>query len=141
MADRPFSPLVSVDDLARRLGDPDPVVVDARWYLGRPGAGRAAYLEGHIAGAIHLDLDADLADLAGLGAPGRHPLPDPAAFARRLGEAGIGDGTFVVAYDDAGGWVAARLLERVEDAHRRLLLDVAVLASRQALEAVGGALG
>jgi len=88
---------------------PDLVVVDVRWYLARPGDGRRAYLEGHIPGAIHLDLDDDLADLAGLGAPGRHPLPSPADFTARMAGVGIGDSTLVVAYDDAGGWVAARL--------------------------------
>src|SRR5690606_24268814 len=40
---------------------------------------------------------------------GRHPLPDPDRFAARLGEWGIERGTTVVAYDDAGGAVAARL--------------------------------
>jgi thiosulfate/3-mercaptopyruvate sulfurtransferase len=103
------SPIVSVEALAARLGDPDLLVVDTRWYLGRPGAGRVAYDEGHIPGAIYLDLDADLADLEGFGAPGRHPLPGPAAFASRMADAGIGTETFVVAYDDVGGWVAARL--------------------------------
>jgi thiosulfate/3-mercaptopyruvate sulfurtransferase len=104
------SPLVSVDRLATWLGEPDPpVVVDLRWYLGRPGAGHAAYLEGHLPGAIFLDLDDDLADPNGFGAPGRHPLPDPAAFATRMHHAGIGDGARVVGYDDVGGWVAARL--------------------------------
>jgi len=85
------------------------VIVDVRWYLGKPGAGRAAYLEGHLPGAIFLDLDEDLADPNGLGAPGRHPLPSPAAFIERMAAAGIGDGDRVVGYDDAGGWVAARL--------------------------------
>jgi thiosulfate/3-mercaptopyruvate sulfurtransferase len=80
-----------------------------RWYLGKPGAGRAAYEEGHIPGAIFLDLDDDLADHHGYGAPGRHPLPDPAAFAARMADAGIYDGTRIVGYDDVGGWVAARL--------------------------------
>jgi thiosulfate/3-mercaptopyruvate sulfurtransferase len=104
------SPLISVDTLAAWLGDSrPPVVVDLRWYLGRPGAGRAAYLEGHLPGAIFLDLDDDLADLAGYGAPGRHPLPTPAAFADRMAAAGIADGARVVGYDDVGGWVAARL--------------------------------
>jgi len=103
------SPLISTAELAERLEDADLRIVDARWYLGKPGAGRAAYLEGHIPGAIHLDLDADLSDLAGFGAPGRHPLPDPATFAERMGRAGIGTDTLVVAYDDSGGWVAARL--------------------------------
>jgi thiosulfate/3-mercaptopyruvate sulfurtransferase len=104
------SPLVSVERLGEWLASPKPpVIVDARWYLGKPGAGRAAYLEGHLPGAIFLDLDDDLADLAGLGAPGRHPLPSPEAFVARMAAAGIGDGDRVVGYDDVGGWVAARL--------------------------------
>jgi len=104
------SPLVSVERLSEWLtsGRP-PVIVDARWYLGKPGAGRAAYEEGHLPGAIFLDLDDDLADLHGFGSPGRHPLPSPAAFLDRMAAAGIGDGDRVVGYDDAGGWVAARL--------------------------------
>jgi len=104
------SPLISVADLARDLqSDDPPIVVDLRWYLGKPGAGRAAYDEGHIPGAIFLDLDEDLADLNGFGAPGRHPLPSPAAFLERMAARGIGDGDRLVGYDDAGGWVAARL--------------------------------
>jgi thiosulfate/3-mercaptopyruvate sulfurtransferase len=104
------SPLVSVERLAAWLAEPaPPVVVDLRWYLGRPGDGYAAYLAGHIPGAIFLDLDEDLADPNGFGAPGRHPLPDPAAFSARMAAAGIGDGAPVVGYDDVGGWVAARL--------------------------------
>src|SRR5437764_719841 len=102
----PRSPIISVSDLERGLGDPHLRIVDTRWYLGRPGAGRAAYDTGHLPGAIHLDLDADLSARIG---PGRHPLPDPRDFAARLGALGIGDGDFVVAYDDVGGWVAARL--------------------------------
>ena len=104
------SPLVSVERLAEWLdGGRPPVIVDVRWYLGKPGAGRAAYDEGHLPGAIYLDLDDDLADLNGLGAPGRHPLPSPATFIEHMAAAGIGDGDRVVGYDDVGGWVAARL--------------------------------
>jgi thiosulfate/3-mercaptopyruvate sulfurtransferase len=106
-----LSPLISAQDL-RALVARDAAhlrIVDVRWYLGRPGDGRAAYDAGHLPGANHLDLDADLADPAGYGAPGRHPLPSPAAFASRLGDVGIGDEDLVVAYDDVGGWVAARL--------------------------------
>lgn len=104
------SPLVSVDRLAKWLEGPTPpVVVDLRWYLGRPGDGHRAYQDGHLPGAIFLDLDEDLADLGGFGAPGRHPLPDPASFVARMAAAGIADGTRVVGYDDVGGWVAARL--------------------------------
>lgn len=104
------SPLVSVDRLEGWLAGSAPVVVvDLRWYLGRQGDGHRAYLDGHLPGAIFLDLDQDLADHAGLGAPGRHPLPDPAAFVARMSAAGVRDGMHVVGYDDVGGWVAARL--------------------------------
>jgi len=46
---------------------------------------------------------------------GRHPLPSPADFAGGLGRAGIGDDDLVVAYDDVGGWVAARLWWMLDD--------------------------
>lgn len=110
------SPLVSVEELTALVdGEAPAVIVDLRWYLGKPGAGRVAYLEGHLPGAIFLDLDADLADPHGLGAPGRHPLPDPRDFAARMAAIGIGDGTRVVGYDDVGGWVAARLWWMLDD--------------------------
>jgi thiosulfate/3-mercaptopyruvate sulfurtransferase len=110
------SPLVPVERLAAWLEAGDtPVIVDVRWYLGKPGAGRAAYDEGHLPGAIFLDLDDDLADPNGFGAPGRHPLPSPEAFRARMAAAGIGDGMTVVAYDDVGGWVAARLWWMLDD--------------------------
>ena len=84
------------------------VVCDVRWYLdGR--SGRAAYEQGHLAGAVFVDLDTCLAGPPS-PADGRHPLPDPEVFARCMAELGIGDGTTVVAYDDAGGSVAARLV-------------------------------
>ncbi len=104
-------PLITADELLGlvRAGADDLRIVDCRWVLGTPGAGVVAYAAGHIPGSIHLDLDDDLADPAGYGAPGRHPLPSPAEFAADLGLAGIADDHLVVAYDDVGGWVAVRL--------------------------------
>lgn len=100
-------PLVTADDLARRLDAPDVVVADVRWYLdGR--SGRDAYEAGHLPGAVFVDLDTVLAAAPETGA-GRHPLPDPGVFAGSLGRLGIPDDALVVAYDDAGGAVAARL--------------------------------
>lgn len=109
------SPIISPEDLAARMdeGTADLRIVDVRWYLGQPrGTGRAAYEAGHIAGAIHLDVDGELTGREG---PGRHPLPDPGEFTAALALAGIGDGDTVVAYDDVGGWVAARLWWMLED--------------------------
>ena len=104
--------MVSVGALAEVIDDPALRVVDCRWYLGRPGEGVVAYEAGHLPGAVHLDIDTDLTAASG---PGRHPLPDPAVFRRRLEEAGIGDEHTVVAYDDVGGWVAARLWWMLDD--------------------------
>ena len=105
------SPLIDASELLRLVQDGarNLRIVDCRWVLGQPGAGAEAYADGHLPGAIPLDLDHDLADPAGFGTPGRHPLPSPAAFAATLSLDGIGDADLVVAYDDVGGWVAARL--------------------------------
>jgi len=75
--------------------------VDCRWELRQPGRGRELYLEGHIPGASFLDVDEDLADPP--GRRGRHPLPSAERFAAAAGQAGIGDGVFVVAYGSGGG--------------------------------------
>jgi thiosulfate/3-mercaptopyruvate sulfurtransferase len=106
------SPIITADALAARLDDPALRVVDVRWLLGTPGRGRELYDEGHIPGAIFLDVDTDLVAPEG---PGRHPLPSPADFRARLEAAGIGSEHSVVAYDDVGGWVAARLWWMLDD--------------------------
>ncbi len=86
----------------------DVVLADCRWYLdGR--SGRRAYEEGHIPGAIFVDLETWLSGEGGTEV-GRHPLPSPSHFAQGMSELGIGDGATVVAYDDAGGVIAARLV-------------------------------
>jgi thiosulfate/3-mercaptopyruvate sulfurtransferase len=82
--------------------------VDCRWELGNPGRGRELYLEGHIPGASFLDVESELS--APPATPGgRHPLPAPEDFARAAGAAGIGEGVFVVAYDQDMNGGAARL--------------------------------
>ncbi|HUB05648.1 MAG TPA: sulfurtransferase [Myxococcales bacterium] len=105
---RPIDPLVSAAWLQARRGEPGLRIVDVRWRLGQPGAGRKLYDAGHLPGAVYLDVDGDLAGPPGSG-PGRHPLPTPARFAEAMARAGVGDSTRVVAYDDQGGAIAARL--------------------------------
>ena len=80
--------------------------LDCRASLADPEMGRRAYSAGHIAGAGHLSLDDDLADLP--GDRGRHPLPDPASLAAKLQRLGIDDSDQIIVYDDAGGAFAAR---------------------------------
>jgi thiosulfate/3-mercaptopyruvate sulfurtransferase len=103
--------LVSTDWLAEHLRDADLRVVDVRWYLDPARRGRDAYLQGHIPGAVFLDIEEDLsAPGGGRGRPaGRHPWPPAEQVARVMGGAGIGAGTRVVAYDDQAGATAARL--------------------------------
>lgn len=97
-----------VVDVAWLAEHPQAVIADVRWYLdGRSGA--QAYAAGHIPGAIFIDLDAELAAPASPEA-GRHPLPDPEKFASAMVDAGVSDDSIVVAYDDAGGFSAGRLV-------------------------------
>lgn len=99
-------PLVTTDWLAGHLDDSVLRPADVRWYLGEPELGKRAYAKGHIQNAFHVHLENDLSAADG---PGRHPLPDGEVFADRMGQLGIGDDSVVVAYDDRGGGVAARL--------------------------------
>ena len=98
--------LVTVDGLRGLLDDADLRVADTRWYLGEPDRGRGAYRAAHVPGAVYADLEHHLSAPAGAG---RHPLPDPPDFSAAMGRIGIGAEHFVVAYDDRGGAVAARL--------------------------------
>ncbi|MEE2769314.1 MAG: sulfurtransferase [Actinomycetota bacterium] len=99
-------PLVDISDLGEFSV---PIVIcDVRWYLdGRSGSD--AYQAGHIPGSIFVDLEVHLTGPAS-GESGRHPFPDPTDFAAALGGLGIGPNDPVVAYDDAGGMVAGRLV-------------------------------
>ncbi|MEC3973963.1 sulfurtransferase [Amycolatopsis sp. H20-H5] len=100
--------MITTTDLAALLGAaafPPPVVLDVRWRLaGPPGAD--SYREGHLPGAVYVDLDQALAGEPGEG--GRHPLPAPGDLQRHLRAAGVRAGHPVVVYDDADGSVAAR---------------------------------
>ena len=101
-------PLISVASLRERLGAADARVIDCRFNLLAPAAGREAWLESRIPGACYADLDKDLAGPV-TADTGRHPLPDPELFMRWLGSIGVTPATNVIVYDSAGGAVAARL--------------------------------
>ena len=101
--------LISAAELATDLkAAARPVVVDCRFNLSDPAAGRRAYDTGHLPGAYYADLDRDLAAPPG-PRTGRHPLPDPAALAAVFSRFGIDRESRVVAYDEGGGMLAARL--------------------------------
>lgn len=100
--------LVDTETLSRHLDDPRWVVVDCRFVLTDPEAGRRAYAAGHIPGARYAHLNEDLSSPITPGS-GRHPLPFPNALAEKLGRWGIDKTSQVVAYDDSFGAMASRL--------------------------------
>ncbi|MFM7872516.1 MAG: sulfurtransferase, partial [Actinomycetota bacterium] len=86
------------------------VLADVRWYLDGRDASQA-FRDGHLPGAVFVDVDHDLADHHNADRRlGRHPLPTPQDFARSMARLGIGDRSHVIAYDDTGGMTAARLV-------------------------------
>lgn len=100
--------IVSLQELFDSLEKPDVVVVDCRFVMGQPNAGREQYEASHIPGAVYLDLEQDLSgpvDEHG----GRHPLPDIVDLTMALSRVGIGNDSRVIAYDDQGGAMASRL--------------------------------
>ena len=93
--------LIQAEALAALLGDPRLRLFDCRY-------GRSAYLDEHLPGAVHVDLNSELSSPA-TPASGRHPLPSPADFERRLRGWGVNADSLVVACDDGNGAYAARL--------------------------------
>ena len=81
------------------------MLLDVRWRLAGP-PGIDSYRQGHLPGAVFVDLDRDLA--APPGPAGRHPLPDPAAFQAAMRAAGVSRDRPVVVYDDSDAMSAAR---------------------------------
>ncbi|MFG2780121.1 sulfurtransferase [Streptomyces prunicolor] len=97
----------TVPELAELLGsERPPVLLDVRWALGDPH-GRDHYADGHIPGAVYVDLDTELAAPASPEG-GRHPLPDLTELQESARRWGIGDGRSVIVYDDLGNTAAAR---------------------------------
>ena len=86
-------------------------VFDCSFDLMRPTQAAALFEEGHIAGAVHADLDRDLSAKPPLPAvnAGRHPLPEPARVAHWLGRMGLANGMQAVVYDRNGANYCGRL--------------------------------
>jgi thiosulfate/3-mercaptopyruvate sulfurtransferase len=99
-------PLVTAAQLADELAGPGaPTLLDCRWELAG-GADRAGSDQGHLPGAVFVDLDRELAGPPGAG--GRHPLPAPQVFQAAMRRAGVRQDRPVVAYDQGQAGGAAR---------------------------------
>jgi thiosulfate/3-mercaptopyruvate sulfurtransferase len=109
-----MEPLITTDELARRLGEPVLRIFDCTTFLHpEPGGrmrvetGRATYAEkGHVPGAALIELQPDLSDAA---SKLRFTMPAPEAMARMAGAKGIGDGSEVVLYCNGTQWWATRV--------------------------------
>jgi len=100
--------LFSAADLRSAHDNSECIIVDCRFDLKNPDAAYQGYLEAHIPGAVYAHLDDDLSSPV-TESSGRHPLPDADKFATFLARSGWCPGKLLVAYDDAGGTIAARL--------------------------------
>ena len=103
-----MSYIISVEELVDKLtNNPEVVIVDARFQLNDSEAGRKAFEESHLPGAVYFDLEEDLSSSPGVHG-GNHPLPDVAVFAEKLGQAGMDLDTMVVVYDQGNDMFAPR---------------------------------
>jgi len=111
-AERAETVLCSTEWLEANLGRPDLCVIDIRGKILPPGntprylPKRDDYAAGHVPGAVFVDWTRDIVDT-------NDPVPvqvaGPDAFAAKMGELGVGDGTLVVAYDDYDHVLSGRM--------------------------------
>jgi thiosulfate/3-mercaptopyruvate sulfurtransferase len=104
----PHSTLVSCSWLYQHLDDPNLVIADCRFTLGKPEQGSLDYRSGHIPHALHFDLEKDLSGPKQKHG-GRHPLPSVDSLVYLFSNAGIDENVLVVAYDEQEMAGAARL--------------------------------
>jgi thiosulfate/3-mercaptopyruvate sulfurtransferase len=91
--------LITATELAALIEAGDPLtILDVRWRLDEPD-GQAAYLEGHLPGAVYVSLEDELSDHTVAGR-GRHPLPSGRSLEAAAHRWGIRQDSLVVVYDD-----------------------------------------
>jgi len=96
--------IVNTDWLAERLGDPNLRILDATTFLQQPAeggyydvwSGQEAYEKGHIPGAVYADL---LGELSDPDSEFKFTVPSRERFVSKISELGVGEGTYVVVYD------------------------------------------
>lgn len=104
-----MTPLITANQLEEIINSGEDVLLcDCRFDLVDVQAGKKAYQEGHIPGAVYVDLDQDLSGPK-TGKNGRHPLPSPQAWAQTKSRLGVDSNTLVIAYDNQGSVYASRL--------------------------------
>ncbi len=103
-----FEFLINAEQVQANLNNSDYLILDVRHDLADHQAGRRAYEQGHIPGAVFLDHEVDLA-APKTGSNGRHPLPSRQELAQLLQKHGLRDGMQVVVYDAQGALFASHV--------------------------------
>ncbi|MCX5566214.1 sulfurtransferase [Alcaligenes faecalis subsp. phenolicus] len=100
--------MISAEQVQANLNNSEWLILDVRHDLADHQAGRRAYEQGHIPGAVFLDHELDLA-APKTGLNGRHPLPSRQELAQLLQKNGLRDGMQVVVYDAQGSLFASHM--------------------------------
>ena len=90
-----YSLLISAAELAQYSGPLH--ILDCRARLGDANWGQAAFTQGHIAGAQHVDLDTVLSSQP--NQHGRHPLPSRQHWLEQVRALGLRNDAQIVLYD------------------------------------------
>lgn len=103
--------LISIDDLINQMHRDDLVIIDCRFDLINKTYGRDSYLQGHIPGAIFLNVENELSSKVKKHG-GRHPLPNVEYIHHLLESRGISIDSEIIIYDDGdlAGACRARLI-------------------------------
>lgn len=102
-----YKTILSAQDLAQHLNDPNWAIVDCRFVLTAIERGEQNYQRSHIPSAVYAHLERDLSAKIIPGVTGRHPWPTIDQAVQFFSRIGIDENVQVVVYDDAGGALAA----------------------------------
>jgi thiosulfate/3-mercaptopyruvate sulfurtransferase len=105
-----YTTLISTEDLARNLENPDFLIIDVRFTLDDEYWGEKVYQESHIPGAIYADVSKHLSGEIIPGITGRRPFPTSENFVKLLSSWGVTKQTQVICYDAESGLMAASRL-------------------------------
>lgn len=97
---RNISPIIQPSELLA-LDPKNYILIDAS------AGSKPRYDESHLADALYVDLNTDLANIGDFAIGGRHPLPSPEQFGILLGNLGIDENSHIIIYDDKNGSNAA----------------------------------
>ncbi|RKR15248.1 thiosulfate/3-mercaptopyruvate sulfurtransferase [Maribacter vaceletii] len=107
MSNKTIKPLISAEELLTISQNNNLVLIDTR--MGKDI--KATYLENHLKGALHVNLNNDLSDIKeNLANGGRHPLPSIEKFSKVITNLGISPDSHVVIYDDKSAAIASARL-------------------------------